>query len=116
MDWIATSNGIITLISGLIGLITTGIGAYWAIKNFIALTKEKNKNEIWAMIMNIADAAMHEAEATEKTGADKKVMVIESVKAGCKAAGLDINEFLDKLSDYIDTTIDFVNKMNNSQK
>ena len=34
LEWIATTNGIITLLTGLMGLITTGIGAYFAIKNW----------------------------------------------------------------------------------
>ena len=110
-DWINTANGIITLITGLVGLIGTGIGAYFAIKNWIKLVKEKNVTEIWKMIMEMADAAMKEAERSCKTGADKKKMVIASVKASCKAAGLDLDLFIDQLSDYIDQTISFVNDM-----
>lgn len=110
-EWINTANGIITLITGLIGLIGTGIGAYFAIKNWIKLIKEKNANEIWKMIMEMADAAMKDAERSCKTGADKKKMVIASVKASCKAAGLDLDLFIDQLSDYIDQTISFVNDM-----
>ena len=110
-EWINTANGIITLITGLVGLIGTGIGAYFAIKNWIKVTKNKNAQEIWAMIMEMADAAMKEAERSCKTGADKKKMVIESVKASCKAAGLDLDLFIDQLSDYIDQTISFVNDM-----
>ena len=71
----------------------------------------KNANEIWSMMMSMADAAMKEAEKSQKTGADKKKMVIESVKAGCKSAGLDISNFLDQLDAYIDQTISFVNQM-----
>ena len=41
-EWINTANGIITLITGLVGLIGTGIGAYFAVKNWIKLVKEKN--------------------------------------------------------------------------
>ena len=63
------------------------------------------------MIMEMADAAMKEAEKSCKTGADKKKMVIDSVKASCKAAGLDLDLFIDQLSDYIDQTISFVNDM-----
>lgn len=110
-DLINTANGIITLITGLVGLIGTGIGAYFAIKNWIKLIKEKNVNEIWKMIMEMADVAMKEAERSCKTGADKKKMVIASVKASCKAAGLDLDLFIDQLSDYIDQTISFVNDM-----
>ena len=42
---------------------------------------------------------------------DKKKMVINSVKAGCQSAGLDISNFLDQLDAYIDQTISFVNQM-----
>ena len=101
---------------GLLGLIGTGIGAYFAIKNWIEVTKTKTSQEIWAMIMNMADAAMKEAEASMKSGEDKKKMVIDSVKAGCKAAGVDLDMFIDQLSDYIDQTITFVNGMKNSSK
>lgn len=106
-----TVQELIALVTGLCGLISAGIGAYFAIKNWIAATKSKNAQEIWAMIMEVADAAMKEAEKSCKTGADKKAMVIESVKASCKAAGLDLNLFIDQLSDYIDQTISFVNDM-----
>ena len=106
-----TVQEIIALVTGLCGLVSAGIGAYFAIKNWIAVTKNKNAQEIWAMIMEIADAAMKEAEKSCKTGADKKTMVIESVKASCKAAGLDLDSFIDQLSDYIDQTISFVNEM-----
>ena len=110
-EWITTANGIITLITGLVGLIGTGVGAFFAIKNWVAVLKTKNSQEIWAMIMNMADAAMKEAEASGKSGADKKQMVVDIVKAGCKAAGVDMDLFIDQLSDYIDQTIAFVNGM-----
>ena len=60
--------------------------------------------------MEMADAAMKEAERSCKTGADKKKMVKETIKASCKAAGLDLDLFIDQLSDYIDQTISFVKK------
>ena len=101
----------ITVMTGRCGLVRAGIGAYFAIKNWIKVTKNKNAQEIWAMVMEMADAAMKEAEKSCKTGADKKAMVIDSVKASCKAAGLDLDLFIDQLSDYIDQTISFVNDM-----
>ena len=110
-DLINTANGIITLITGLVGLIGTGIGAYFAIKNWIKLVKEKNASEIWTIIMSMADAAMKEAEASQKSGEDKKKMVLDSVNAACKSAGLDMSLFLDQLNTYIDQTISFVNQM-----
>lgn len=110
-EWITTANGIITLITGLVGLIGTGIGAYFAIRNWIIVLKNKNASEIWTMIMEVADAAMKEAEKSTKSGADKKQMVIDMVKASCKSAGIDMDLFIDQLSDYIDQTITFVNGM-----
>ena len=72
-EWITTANGIITLITGLVGLIGTGIGAFFAIKNWITVLKTKSSQEIWALIMEIADAAMAEAErAAKKTIAPPK--------------------------------------------
>lgn len=106
-----TVQEIIALVTGLCGLVSAGIGAYFAIKNWIKVTKNKNAQEIWAMVMEIADTAMKEAERSCKTGADKKTMVINAVKASCKAAGLDVDLFIDQLSDYIDQTISFVNDM-----
>jgi hypothetical protein len=61
--------------------------------------------------MEMADAAMKEAEKSGKSGADKKEMVIEIVKASCKAAGVNLDTFIDQLGDYIDQTIAFVNGM-----
>ena len=111
MDWLETANGIVTLISALIALIGTGMGVYFAIKNFIKSMKSNTKEQNWKLIMKIADAAMKTAETSGKKGADKKQMVIESVKASCKAAGIDADEFIDQLMDYIDQTIAFVNSM-----
>lgn len=106
---------IIALITGLLSLIPTAIAAYFAIKNFIAVTKEKSSKEIWALIMSLADAAMKEAEKSLQDGESKKQMVIDSVKVGCKSAGINLDLFIDQLSDYIDDTIDFVNCMNNKK-
>ena len=111
MDWLETANGIVTLISALIALIGTGVGVYFAIKNFIKLMKSNTKEQNWKLIMKIADAAMETAEKSGKKGADKKQMVIESVKASCKAAGINADQFIDQLIDYIDQTIAFVNSM-----
>jgi hypothetical protein len=116
MDWITTVNGLIALLTGLIGLIGTGIGAYLAIKNWISVLKTQNSQEIWALIMEMADIAMEEAEASMQDGETKKQIVIDAVKASCKTAGIDINWFIDQLSDYIDTTIKFVNSMKKQLK
>ena len=110
-EWLGTAQQVIALITGLVGVISAGIGAFFAIRNWIKVIKEKSAKEIWNTIISMADAAMKEAEASGKSGADKKEMVIESVKAGCKAAGLNIDDFLDQLGAYIDQCIGFVNDM-----
>ena len=51
------------------------------------------------------------AAALFAIGEDKKKIVIDTVKASCKAAGIDVNLFVDQLADYIDQTITFVNGM-----
>ena len=109
MDWITTANGLIALITAFCCLLGTAAGAFFAIKNFIKAAKEKSAKEVWAMIMNTADAAMQAAEKTGKSGADKKALVIEMVKASCKANGIEIDAFVDQLDAYIDQCIAFVN-------
>lgn len=111
MDWITTANGLIALVTGLAGLIGTGIGAFFAVKAFVKSLKQKNLAEIWALVQEMADAAMKQAEESGKKGADKKRMVIDSVKASCKAAGIDVDAFVEQLADYVDQTIAFVNGM-----
>ena len=110
-EWITTANGIVTLITGLVGLIGTGVGAYFAIRNWIAVLKTKNSQEIWSMIMSVADAAMKEVEQSMRSGEEKKQIVIDTVKASCKAADVNLDDFIDQLSSYIDDTIAFVNGM-----
>ena len=112
VEWITTANGIIALITGLAGLIGTGVSAFLAVKAWIKAMKEKSNKEIWAMIMQIADAAMIEAEKSTLHGADKKEMVINMVKASCKAADINVDLFIDQLDKYIDQAIEFFNKMN----
>ena len=111
IEFLQTAEGVISLISSLVLLISTGVGAFFAIKGWVKAFKEKDAKEKWALIMEIADAAMKEAEKSGASGADKKTMVIDAVKAGCKAAGVNLDTFIDQLSDYIDQTIAFVNDM-----
>lgn len=46
VNWLTTAQGVLSLITGLVGLLGTGVGAFFAIKNFIAATKTKSANEI----------------------------------------------------------------------
>ena len=102
---------IINLIVGLCGLVGAGIGAYQAVKFWVLGLKDKEATKVWSTVMEMADAAMKEAERSGKAGSDKKAMVIDAVQAGAKAAGLEIGGFLDQLDSYIDQTIAFVNAM-----
>lgn len=111
MEWITTANGIITLITGLIGLAGTGVGTYFAIRNWLKMLKTKNSQEVWEMIMEMTDAAMKEAEKSYLKGADKKDMVLNMVKTSCKTSGVNVDLFINQLNNYIDDTISFVNSM-----
>ena len=107
---------LVELITALFGLIGTGVGAFFAIKGWIKAFKEKDSKQKWALIMEMADAAINSAEATGAAGADKKTMVIEAVKASCKAADVNLDEFIDQLVEYIDQTIGFINDFNSKTK
>ena len=109
MDWITTANGLIALITALVGLIGTGISAFFAIKTLIKSRKEKTAQENWNFIMEVARAAMSKAEESGKKGKAKKEMVINAVKESCKAAGINIDGFIDQLVAFIDQSISFAN-------
>lgn len=116
METIEILQQILPLITGFVGLISTGIATYFAIANYIKSLKTKKTTEIWTLIMTIADAAMKEAEASQLNNEGKKQLVIDTVKAGLIAAGLDITDFLEQLSDYIDDTIAFVKEMQKAKE
>lgn len=101
--------GLISLIVGLVGavaaLVPTLIKLFKSLKTII-----KNKN--WKEIIAIADKAMEAAEASGAAGADKKQMVIDAVKAGCKEAGIELDDALvADLVAYIDEAIQWYNDM-----
>lgn len=115
-EFLSNANAVVVLITGLFGLISAGVGAFFAVRNFIKLAKEKSLKEIWAMIKNMADTAMKEAEKDIASGIDRKTAVMNAVKEGCKAEGLDIGAFIDQLSAYIDELIKFHNDMNTAEE
>lgn len=112
MEWIGTAQGIITLIISLFSLISGGITAYIGIKSLIKSMKEKSFKENWETIQALAKAAMKEFEHSSLKGADKKAAVMNSVKAGAKAAGINIDLFIDQLDAFIDQSIAWYNDMN----
>lgn len=114
MEWITTVNGLITLLTGLVGLIGTGVGAFFAIKNWFKLLKTKKAKEIWALIQKAADAAMREFEHSTLKGTAKKDAVVNAVKVSCKAAGIEnLGAFIDQLDSYIEDSINWFNGMQN---
>ena len=114
MGMMETLNELITLLTGLLGLIGTGIGTYFAFKNWWAALEEKTKAEHWELIMNMADIAMKEAERSLSNGAEKKDLALNIIKASASSAGLDLTQFTNQLDAYIDQTIKFVNDMNSN--
>lgn len=116
MDWLNTVNGLIVLLTGLVSLIGTGIGAFFAIRNWMKLMKQKSAKEMWDTIMTVADAAMEQIEHQEIYGKDARQAAIQLVNTSCTAMGLDISEFIDQLVAYIDDCIDFHNRMNAANK
>lgn len=110
-----TANSVLVLLTGLIGLIGTGVSTYFAIKYWFQNIKTKSKQETWNMLMEIADKAMQEVEKTLPAGTDKKDKALSIINTSAQAAGLDINEFITQLDAYIDQTIEFVNKMQNKK-
>lgn len=112
MDWITTANGLIALLTGLFGLIGTGIGAFFTIRAFIKKNRENTAQQNWKLIMQAADAAMEVVEhANLQTGKEKKQLAIDMVKKSCESVGLDISLFVDQLSAYIDQCIAWYNQM-----
>lgn len=104
-----TVQSIIALVTALCGLIGTGISAFFAIRTLIKARKEKTLKENWELIKTMALSAMSKAEESGKSGADKKTMVVEAVKEGCRAAGIEIDGFIDQLVAFIDQSISFAN-------
>ena len=112
-EWLEVANEVVVLITGLLGLIGTGTGVYFAIKNWQTAMKTKTKAEQWAIIMEMADAAMTEVEKSKLSGESKKEQVLSTLATTATAAGINITDFIEQLNLYIDQTITFVNKMKN---
>lgn len=115
--WPTTVEGWVNLIvsiTGFVGAVAVLIPvAIKLVKKGAELVKNKN----WSKIKDIALAAMKEAEVSGKKGSEKQQMVIDAVVAGCKEAGIEIDEEdLKNLAKYIDETIEWFNNMNKSSK
>lgn len=109
MDWISTANGLVALITAFVSLCGAGISLFFMVKKYIEAAKDKTAQQNWNTIMSLTKAAMTKAEETTAKGADKKTMVIESVKAGAKELGINADDFMDQLDAFIDSMISFAN-------
>lgn len=116
MEWITTAKELIALISAFVGLVIAGISAYGIIKTRIQSMKDKTKAEQWAMLQEIAIKVINEIEHSEIIGSvNKKQAAFDTIKNSCKAAGINVDEFMDQLSSFIDGMIAFHNGMNNKK-
>lgn len=115
--WPTTVEGWVNLIIFIVGFIAAVAALIPVAIKLVKKGAELVKNKNWSKIQEIAMAAMNEAEASGKKGSEKQQMVIDAVVAGCKEAGIEVSEDdLKKLASYINTTIDWFNKMNDSSK
>jgi hypothetical protein len=102
----------VELISAILGAVITLLGLIPAVIAIVKFIKKSIKDKNWAAIKAFADAAIKQAEASGKAGADKKQMVIDSVVAACKSAGISVDESaLETLATYIDQFIAGYNQM-----
>ena len=69
-----TANSILVLLTGLVGLIGSGVGAYFAIKNWITVLKTKNSDEIWKMIILDTITNLAKGDKISLAFQDSKIM------------------------------------------
>lgn len=105
------SNVDIGLIIGLVGVIISAIAAIVMViiklkEKFGELAKDGNWKKLYPMILK----AIAEAEATGKSGAEKKEIVMAAVDSFAKELGIQCE--VDQISDAIEFIIDFSKKVN----
>ena len=105
------SNVDIGLIIGLVGVIISAIVAIVMAtiklkEKFGELAKDGNWKKLYPMILK----AIAEAEATGKSGAEKKEIVMAAVDSFAKELGIQCE--VDQISDAIEFIIDFSKKVN----
>jgi hypothetical protein len=111
MGWLTTAEQVLSLLVGLLGVLSTTVSTFFAIKATIEKNKTKTIYEKWKTIMAMTDAAMKVAEASDKPGPEKKKMVMDMVLHEANAAGIDLSLFSEQLEEYIDQTVAFVKGM-----
>lgn len=104
----------ISSITELIGLISAGVALIGSlitvIVKLVSAIKTIAKNKDWQKVIEIAKAAILEAEKSMKSGKEKKEMVINIVNKTCLELGVEVDA--NKLADYIDECIKWANELN----
>jgi len=107
------TEAIIALICTLIGAIG---GLIPVIIKLVAALKEIAKNKNWLKIVGAIKEAIIKAEATGKSGAEKKQIVIDAVIAFCGTIGVVVdNALLKQISDAIDDLIKVSNDLKKTE-
>lgn len=98
---------IVSLVGVIIGAIAAIVTAIIKLKGkFGELAKDGNWKKLYPMILK----AIAEAEATGKSGAEKKEIVMAAVDSFAKELGIQYEA--DQISDAIEFIIDFSKKVN----
>jgi hypothetical protein len=108
--WVGFAVLVIGLISAIVKLVPTWIQAH---KLTIEAIRQKNIEKL----KKVASAAMSGAQASLKTGAEKKEIVMSSIEAASKQMGIEVDQAAwSELSKYIDDMKDYFNKMKESNE
>lgn len=111
------NNPIIVLITAIVGLIGTVVALIPTAIKLAKSLKEIAKNKDWKKIMIAIKEAVVTAEASGKSGVEKKTMVIETIKTFCMECDVILDEdLLNQVSDYIDTLISTFNQLESVSK
>jgi hypothetical protein len=111
MEWLTTAEQVLSLLVGLLGVLSTTVSTFFAVRANIEKNKTKTIYEKWKTVMAMADGAMKVAEASGKSGPEKKKIVMEMISHEANSAGIDLSLFSQQITDYIDQTIAFVKEM-----
>jgi hypothetical protein len=111
MEWLTTAEQVLSLLVGLLGVLSTTVSTFFAVRANIEKNKTKTIYEKWKTIMAMADGAMRVAEVSGKPGPEKKKMVMDMLLHESNSAGIDLSLFSQQITEYIDQTIAFVKGM-----
>ena len=103
LEWLEQWGGWLAAIVALIGAVG---GLIPTIIKLVNAFKEIGKNKDWLKIVDAIKDAIIKAEATGKSGAEKKQIVIDAVIAFCGTIGVVVDSaLLKQISDAIDDLI-----------